>query len=460
MNATPKALRLHIGLFGRTNTGKSSFLNLITGQDFAIVSDRAGTTTDVVRKSMELLPLGPVTFLDTAGVDDGSDLGSLRTGKTREALASADVAILVTEPNAWTEYEEELAAACAAQKTPVIIAVNKTDLATPDPVWLAGLSRVTPHVMTATCAGPDIAIAGQGGEPSEPSEAGEAEKAAASEARREARREATLLQLKRLLLAACPEDFLNPPAILGDLLPSGAGLPVVVLIVPIDLQAPKGRLILPQVQAIRDALDSDAAVAVVKEREYRAFLDRLASPPELVACDSQIALKMAADTPEGIPATTFSILFSRFKGDIVAMAEGAAALERLGPGNRVLVAEACTHHALEDDIGRVKIPRWIRQYTGADVEITHACGKDYPADLAGYDLVVHCGACSLTRREMLMRIERARAAGVAVTNYGMAISALQGVIERTLSPFPAALEAYRERLAEGAPAEPATGRGR
>jgi len=422
MNATPKALRLHIGIFGRTNTGKSSFLNLVTGQDFAIVSDKAGTTTDVVRKSMELLPLGPVTFLDTAGVDDGSDLGSLRTGKTREALISADVAILVVEPNAWTEYEEELAAACAAQKTPVVVVVNKTDLAAPEPAWLEGLSRVTPHAMTASCKGGD-------------------------DGQTEARRNATLLELKRLLLAASPEGFLDPPAILGDLLPSGTGLPLAVLIVPIDLQAPKGRLILPQVQAIRDALDSDAAVAVVKEREYRAFLDRLASPPDLVVCDSQIALKMAADTPEGIPATTFSILFSRFKGDIVAMAEGAAALERLGPGDRVLVAEACTHHALEDDIGRVKIPRWIRQYTGADVEIVHACGKDYPEDLAGYDLVVHCGACSLTRRETLWRIERARAAGVPITNYGMAISALQGVIDRTLSPFPAALEAYRERLA-------------
>jgi len=422
MNAAPKALRLHIGIFGRTNTGKSSLLNLITGQDFAIVSDRAGTTTDVVRKSMELLPLGPVTFLDTAGVDDGSELGGLRTGKTREALASADVAVLVAEPNVWTEYEEELASACAAQKTPVVVVVNKTDLAAPESEWLASLARVTPHVMTASCGNPASIPSGRG---------------AKREASRDARRETTLLELKGLLLAAAPEDFLDPPAILGDLLPSGTGLPLVVLIVPIDLQAPKGRLILPQVQAIRDALDSDAAVAVVKEREYRAFLDRLAAPPDLVVCDSQIALKMAADTPDGIPATTFSILFSRFKGDIAAMAEGAAALERLGPGNKVLVAEACTHHALEDDIGRVKIPRWIRQYTGADVEITHACGKDYPEDLADYDLVVHCGACSLTRREMLWRIERARAAGV---------SALQGVIERTLSPFPAALEAYREAL--------------
>ena len=256
------------------------------------------------------------------------------------------------------------------------------------------------------------------------------------------KKEAYILELKKILLEVCPEGFLDPPAILGDLLPSGRGLPLVVLIVPIDLQAPKGRLILPQVQAIRDALDSDAAVAVVKEREYAAFLQRLSSPPDLVVCDSQIALKMVADTPKGIPCTTFSILFSRFKGNINEMAKGAAVLSRLRTGDRVLVAEACTHHALEDDIGRVKIPRWIRQFTGTDITIDHCAGKDYPEDLLKYRLVIHCGSCTLTRREMLWRIEQAATAGVAITNYGMAISVLQGVAGRTLSPFPSALNAY------------------
>ncbi len=415
MNETPKALRLHIGIFGRTNTGKSSLLNLIVDQDTAIVSPVAGTTTDVVRKSMELLPLGPVTFLDTAGIDDESGLGELRIAKTREALASSDVACLVLEAGVWTDYEESLASLADAQKTPLVLIVNKTDVATPSPEWLDFLRAKTSRVIECS----------------------------ASRAREsKASREDFILSLKRVLLEAAPDDFLEPPAILGDLLPSGKGVPLAVLIVPIDLQAPKGRLILPQVQAIRDALDADAAVAVVKEKEYRAFLDRLSSPPDLVVCDSQIALKMVADTPPEIPATTFSILFSRFKGDIVRMAEGAAALATLRSGDRVLVAEACTHHALEDDIGRVKIPRWIRQYTGSGVEVDHCAGRDWPDNLAKYRVIIHCGGCTLTRREMLWRIEKARAAGVPVTNYGMAISALQGVIERTLSPFPAALDAY------------------
>lgn len=419
MNETPKALRLHIGLFGRTNTGKSSFLNLVTGQDTSIVSAQAGTTTDVVSKSMELLPLGPVTFLDTAGIDDDSGLGALRIEKTNRALASSDVAILMLESGVWTHYEERIAADCVAQKTPLVLVVNKIDEKAPEPEWLDFLKGFSPRVILCSCS-------------------------RAKESREE--KEACLNALKKSLLDACPDDFLEPPAILGDLMPSDSGVPLAVLIVPIDLQAPKGRLILPQVQAIRDALDSDAAVAVVKEREFAPFLERLASPPDLVVCDSQIALKMVADAPRGIPMTTFSILFSRFKGNLNAMAEGAAALSALKSGDRVLVAEACTHHALEDDIGRVKIPRWIRQFTGSGVDIDHCAGKDWPADLAKYRVVVHCGACTLTRREMLWRLEQARAAGVPVTNYGMAISVLQGVIDRTLSPFPGALEAYRTAL--------------
>ena len=421
MTGTPKSLRLRVGLFGRTNTGKSSLLNLITGQEAAIVSPVAGTTTDVVEKSMELLPIGPVTFLDTAGIDDSSELGALRTAKTDKALASADVCILVTEAGSWTPYEEGVAGECARQKKPVIIAINKTDIATANGDWIAGLKEVSKHVIevSSTKALTDRAA-----------------------------REAFMRDLKRMLIESCPDDFLDPPAILGDLLPSGGGLPLVVLVVPIDLQAPKGRLILPQVQSIRDCLDSDAAVTVVKDREYAAFLRRLSAPPDLVVCDSQAVLKTIADTPAGIPCTTFSILFSRYKGNIVSMARGAAVLSRLEPGDRVLIAEACTHHALEDDIGRVKIPRWLRQFTGADIEIVHSAGKDYPENLADFKLVIHCGACTLTRREMLWRIERAEASGVAVTNYGMAISALQGVIERALGPFPAALEAWREASGE------------
>lgn len=417
MTGTPKALRLRVGLLGRTNTGKSSLINLITGQDTAIVSPVAGTTTDVVEKSMELLPIGPVTFLDTAGLDDTSELGSLRTAKTSKALASADVCVLVTEAGSWTAYERSIVDECAGQNKPLIIVVNKIDVRKPEDSWLAEIGAASKGMLTVSSS---TAMADK------------------------ATREAFMGGLKRLLLESCPDWFLDPPAILGDLLPSGQGLPLVVLVVPIDLEAPKGRLILPQVQSIRDCLDSDAAVAVVKDREYPAFLRRLTSPPELVVCDSQAVLKTMADTPAGIPCTTFSILFSRYKGDIVTMARGAAVLSRLEPGDRVLIAEACTHHALEDDIGRVKIPRWLRQFTGTDIGIDHCAGKDYPENLADFKLVIHCGACTLTRREMLWRIERAEAAGVAVTNYGMAISALQGVIERALAPFPAALEAWRQ----------------
>jgi [FeFe] hydrogenase H-cluster maturation GTPase HydF len=260
-----------------------------------------------------------------------------------------------------------------------------------------------------------------------------------------ARRERVVSRFKELLLKVCPDDYINPPVLVGDLLPAGG---LLVMVVPIDLQAPKGRLILPQVQAIRDALDSDAAALVVKEREYAALLGRLNRPPDLVVCDSQVVLKMVADTPRDVKCTTFSILFARFKGDLQELARGAAMIDRLRAGDRVLVAESCSHHALEDDIGRVKIPRWLRQYTGLDVQIEVSAGRDFPQDLTGYKLVVHCGSCMLTRREMLAHIQRARAQGVAITNYGLAISVTQGVLKRALSPFPAALDAY-ERMANG-----------
>jgi [FeFe] hydrogenase H-cluster maturation GTPase HydF len=260
-----------------------------------------------------------------------------------------------------------------------------------------------------------------------------------------ARRERVVSRFKELLLKVCPDDYINPPALVGDLLPSNG---LMVMVVPIDLQAPKGRLILPQVQAIRDALDSDAAALVVKEREYAALLGRLNRPPDLVVCDSQVVLKMVADTPRDVKCTTFSILFARFKGDLQELARGAALIDRLRAGDRVLVAESCSHHALEDDIGRVKIPRWLRQYTGLDVQIEVSAGRDFPQDLTGYKLVVHCGSCMLTRREMLAHIQRAKSQGVAITNYGLTISVTQGVLKRALSPFPAALDAY-ERMANG-----------
>ena len=416
MTTAPKSLRLHVGLFGRTNVGKSSFLNMIAGQDVAIVSRIPGTTTDVVEKPMELLPLGPVVFLDTAGMDDVSALAELRIRKSLKVFDRSDVVALLLEPETWSAYEEEIFAHAAAKKIPVILVVNKIDRGGPSEEFLSLLREKTTRILP--CSSTDASG-----------------------------RDRYVTQLKRLLLEVCPEEFLNPPPLIGDLLSSGTGVGLAVLVVPIDLQAPRGRLILPQVQTIRECLDNDAAVVVVKEREYAALLQRLTVRPDIVVCDSQVVLKMVGDTPPGVKCTTFSILFSRNKGDLVEAARGAAVLAGVRPGDKILVAEACSHHAIEDDIGRVKIPRWLRQFAGADLQVDVCAGRDYPENLAEYALVIHCGGCMLNRREMLSRIESAREAGVPVTNYGVAISVLQGVVERTLTPFPAALDAYRRERA-------------
>ncbi len=416
MNQAPKSLRLQIGLFGRTNTGKSSFLNMMAGQDVALTSPVPGTTTDVVEKSMELLPLGPVVFLDTGGLDDTSVLAEQRIERTKKIFGRADVVVLMAEACRWTPFEEQVLNEARAHKTPCVIVINKTDLAQPTESFLQ-LLRALGHPIVL-CAATDAA-----------------------------RREAQVQAFKTALTQVCPDDFINTPPLVGDLLPPGG---LAVLVVPIDLQAPKGRLILPQVQTLRDALDNDAAAVVVKEREYAHLLQSLGRKPDLVVCDSQVVLKMMADTPDGIPCTTFSILFARHKGDLVEEARGAAMIDRLRDGDRVLVAEACSHHPLEDDIGRVKIPRWLRQYLGAKIEIITTAGRDYPDNLEDYRLVIHCGACMLTRREMLLRIRQARERGVAVTNYGVCISHVQGVLRRALSPFPAALAAFTEAATEKA----------
>ncbi len=408
MIKTPKSLRLQIGIFGRTNVGKSSFLNMIAGQDVAITSPVAGTTTDVVEKSMEILPVGPVVFLDTAGLDDKSELAPARLNKTNKIFDRSDVAVLVVEPGIWTDYEDAVLSEAEKHKIPVIAAINKIDLGMPAAAFVNNIiKKINRVILCSSVNGKD--------------------------------RDRSISEFKKYLLEACPEDFFNPPALIGDLLPAGG---LAVLIVPIDLQAPKGRLILPQVQTIRDALDNDSSALVVKEREYSSALAKLKSPPDIVVCDSQVVLKMVADTPPSVKCTTFSILFARYKGDLVEAAKGAAVIGSLQPGDKVLIAEACSHHAIEDDIGRVKIPRWLRQYVGGDLTIDISSGRDYPDNLKEYKLVIHCGGCMITRREMLSRVGKAKEAGVPITNYGLAISVSQGVIKRVLSPFPAALDAF------------------
>ena len=402
MNSAPKSLRLHIGLFGRVNAGKSSFLNAVCGQEAAITSPVPGTTTDVVEKAMELLPVGPVVFLDTAGLDDVSELAAERIRRTDAALRRCDVVAVIVEPGRWTKYEEEIISRAQGLKAPVIIVINKTDIERPSEDFIAALKGRAFGPVVFSCADP-------------------------------ARREEYIQAFKRELLKAAPESFFSSVPLVGDLLSPGSAL---VLVVPIDLQAPKGRLILPQVQTIRDALDNDSVCLVVKEREYAHALGMLKDPPALVVCDSQVVLKMTADTPASVPCTTFSILFSRYRGDLRQAVEGAKAIDGLKDGDEVLIAEACSHHAVEDDIGRVKIPRWLRQYLGKNILFSTCAGHDYPPDISRYKLIIHCGGCMINRKEMLWRLETAREAKVPVTNYGVCISHVQGVLRRVLSPFP------------------------
>lgn len=411
MQTTPRSMRLHIGIFGRRNVGKSSLLNAMTRQQVSIVSAQAGTTTDPVEKPMELLPLGPVLFIDTAGIDDEGALGEMRVQKTRKVIERTEIALLVTAADQWGGFEENLLKEFLEAHIPTIVVFNKCDLAEPaEPVIRQIREQEARVVQTSATTGKGI------------------------------------LDLRQALLESVPAEYLNNPSILGDLVPPGG---LAVLVVPIDKEAPKGRLILPQVQAIRDLLDSDACCMVVKERELRHALDRLKVPPDLVVTDSQAFLKVVADTPPEVPLTSFSILFSRFKGDLLTQVEGALAVDNLKTGDRVLVSEACSHHPIGEDIGRVKIPRWLTQYVGGKLEFTHVQGHDFPADLAEYKLVVHCGACMLNRREMLTRILHCRQAGVPVSNYGLVIAYSLGIFERALQPFPAARDLFRSHRGKG-----------
>jgi [FeFe] hydrogenase H-cluster maturation GTPase HydF len=406
MKSTPKGLRLHIGLFGRRNVGKSSLLNALTRQNVSIVSSVAGTTTDAVEKPMEMLPIGPVLFIDTAGIDDVGALGEMRVQKTRQVFDRAEIGIIVTEAGQWGEFEEAIFAELRKRQIPVIVVFNKTDLLQVDPGHLGRFQELqVPCVAT-------VAERGEG-----------------------------VLDLREALIRTVPDEFINPPSILGDLVSAGE---MAVLVVPIDMEAPKGRLILPQVQSIRDILDNDAYCLVVKERELRDALDRLKRPPALVVTDSQAFLKVAGDTPEEVAMTSFSILFARFKGDLVEYVRGTMAIENLVPGDRVLIAESCTHHPIGEDIGRIKIPRWLQQYVGGKLEFTHMQGHDFPEDLGSYKLVINCGSCMWNRREVLSRIMHCQQAGVPTSNYGLTIAYSLGIFERALRPFPAAMDAYRE----------------
>ena len=393
----PRGVRLAIAIVGRRNAGKSSLINAVTGQDIAIVSDTPGTTTDPVAKPYELLPLGPVTFFDTAGLDDVGELGALRVKATRKVLTRADLCVLVCGEAGLGEPELELLDELKELDLPVIVAANKSDLRTPrrsetEACGTRGLTHLA--VSAATGAGVD--------------------------------------ELKRAIIDGVPAEYRQEPALVGDCVGQGDW---VLCVVPIDLAAPKGRLILPQVQVLRDILDRDAVGVVVKEREIEEALANLRRPPALVITDSQVVLKVAGDVPDEVPLTTFSTLFARYKGDLAELTAGAEAIDSLQDGDRVLIAEACSHHPVADDIGRVKLPRWFAQYTGKELVFEVYSGHDFPEDLEGYSLAVHCGACMLNRAEMLRRIRECRRRGVPITNYGVAISKVQGLLPRVLRPF-------------------------
>ena len=397
---TLKSLRLHIGIFGKTNVGKSAFLNRITNQDISIVSEIAGTTTDVVEKSMELLPVGAVVFLDTAGINDTTALGKERIEKTMKVINRTDVAVIICDYKGFDEYEIGLVKKFEELKIPFMVVVNKSDVEEISDVALEKIKSVvgenTPILKTSATSDKEI-----------------------------------VFKFKAKLVKMLPEDFVNSPKIVGDLVPPKS---TVILVIPIDKEAPKGRIILPQVQTIRDLLDSDCLSYSVKVSELAEAINNLKESPALVVTDSQAFREVSQIVPENIPLTSFSILFARLKGDLKAFAEGAKAIDELKDGDNVLILESCTHHAIEDDIGRVKIPNLLLKKTGKNLVIENYAGHDLP-DISKYNLIIHCGACMTNRREVLSRILLANEKGIPITNYGMTISYCLGIMDRAMKIF-------------------------
>ena len=394
---TLKSMRLHIGIFGKTNAGKSSFLNKITGQDMSIVSEVAGTTTDVVEKSMELLPVGPVTFLDTAGLDDKTELSGQRIEKTLKIINRTDIAVVICDFNGIDEYEKDLFQKFDELQIPYLVVINKCDIEQISGEKLSEIVNYTDKILITSTVNDENII----------------------------------FKFKDMLVKMLPEDFINSPKIAGDLVNEGD---TVILVIPIDKEAPKGRIILPQVQTIRDLLDSNCLSYVVKENDLDAAIKNLKTPPALVITDSQAFKQESEIFPENIPLTSFSILFARLKGDLGAFVRGSEAIESLQDGDKVLILESCTHHAIEDDIGRVKIPNLLRKKSGKELIIEHYAGHDFPS-IDEYKLIIHCGACMTNRREILSRILLANSKNIPITNYGVVISYCLGILPRAISIF-------------------------
>ena len=400
LNERPSSERIHIGFFGLRNAGKSSIVNAVTGQKLSLVSDIKGTTTDPVQKAMELLPLGPVVITDTPGTDDEGKLGEMRVKRAKQTLDSTDIAVLVVDATKGMQpADKELEALFKEKNIPYIIVMNKSDLPAAD-------QSMTAAVPAEQDAQNIIRVSAETGE--------------------------NIYELKELIgkIAGIQK---NEKQLVGDLIEPGD---IIVLVTPIDESAPKGRMILPQQQMIRDVLDNGAINIVVKETELAAALASLRQKPKMVITDSQAFGKVSSVVPDDILLTSFSILFARYKGELEEAVKGAAMLDRLCDGDKVLISEGCTHHRQCNDIGTVKLPGWIDSYTGKKLEYEFTSGREFPDDPSEYALVVHCGACMLTEREMRSRIQRSCAAGVPITNYGIAIAQIHGILKRSLSPFP------------------------
>ena len=398
LNATPSSERVHIGIFGKRNAGKSSLINAITGQNLAIVSEAKGTTTDPVYKAMELLPMGPVMIIDTPGIDDEGVLGNLRIQKAYQVLNKTDIALVIIDAAVGPSAEDlRLIKRINAKKIPLLIVINKCETINEDKktAYQALLSNGKLLFVSAE-------------------------------------QKLNIFELKEAITQTVPADE-NKAQIVADLLsPSD----FVVLVVPIDSAAPKGRLILPQQQTIRDILEADAAAIVVKENELTNTLQNLGKRPKLVITDSQVFKKVAAETPADILLTSFSILFARYKGNLQTAVQGVTALENLEDGDKILVGEGCTHHRQCDDIGTVKLPRWIKEYTGKNPEFIFTSGTEFPLNLSPYKMIIHCGACMLNEREMQYRIKCAADQNIPFTNYGITIAYINGILKRTVEPFP------------------------
>ncbi|TDT68054.1 [FeFe] hydrogenase H-cluster maturation GTPase HydF [Hypnocyclicus thermotrophus] len=402
LNKTPTANRLHIAIFGKRNMGKSTLINALTNQNIAIVSDFAGTTTDPVSKAMEILPIGPCVIIDTAGIDDVGELGNLRIQKSIDVIKKTDIALLVIDYNGFNNFDYKIMELLKENNTKFIVVVNKTDIQSISNEFKTDLNNYKYIELSA-------------------------------------KNKTKINELKELIIKHSPKSF-EQPSILGDLISPGDDI---ILVIPIDTGMPKGRLILPQVQTIRDILDNDGIIHISKERELRWTLENLKKKPKLVITDSQEFAKVSADTPDDILLTSFSILFARYKGDLFELVKGAKVLKNLKPNDKVLIAEACTHHAQPDDIGKVKIPRWIKQNIEPEIEFDFCSGRDYPNNLTNYKLVIHCGGCTLNRKEMLNRIEASTKNGVPIINYGLCIATIHGILDRALKPFE---EVYLEWL--------------